>query len=157
MIIPCPIFSAQVICIQLFIYYTTIFPHKTDIIKKSPRKRPEKDNWYSDAITLKSKEKADSIIFPSNSAEKRDKMTHKTSKVFNVIGACQPDIHYMVNLAPKLKEIKIMIDNGYYFNRNPYFLNINPTTILFLEWSQRLAYSDVICHLPTVSSFPCAL
>ena len=45
-------------------------------------------------------------------------MTHKTSKAFNVIGACRPDIHYMVNLAPKLKEIKRMIDNEYYFTIN---------------------------------------
>lgn len=40
------------------------------------------------------------------------------SKFFNINGACRPNRHYMVNLEPKLKKIKIMIDNGQYFTIN---------------------------------------
>lgn len=40
------------------------------------------------------------------------------TKFFNVSGPCRPDIHYMVNLEPKLREIKIMIDRGQYFTIN---------------------------------------
>ena len=37
------------------------------------------------------------------------------SKVFNTNGACKPDLHYMVDIRPKLKEIKAMVDAGKYF------------------------------------------
>lgn len=37
------------------------------------------------------------------------------SKVFNTNGACRPDLHYMVDIRPKLKEIKAMVDAGEYF------------------------------------------
>ncbi len=40
------------------------------------------------------------------------------AKYFNVNGPCRPDIHYMVNLEPKLREIKTMIDRGQYFTIN---------------------------------------
>lgn len=40
------------------------------------------------------------------------------AKYFNVNGACKPDVHYMVNPEPKLKQIKKMIDNGQYFTIN---------------------------------------
>lgn len=39
-------------------------------------------------------------------------------KVFNVNGACKPDRHYMVDLGQRLKEIRIMIDDGQYFTIN---------------------------------------
>ena len=40
------------------------------------------------------------------------------SKVFNVNGACNPNRHYMVNLTPRLEEIKAMVDSGAYFTIN---------------------------------------
>jgi energy-coupling factor transporter ATP-binding protein EcfA2 len=40
------------------------------------------------------------------------------AKYFNVNGTCKPNMHYMVNLEPKLKKIKVMIDNGQYFTIN---------------------------------------
>lgn len=40
------------------------------------------------------------------------------AKHFNVNGACKQGIHYMVNLEPKLKEIRTMIDAGQYFTIN---------------------------------------
>ena len=40
------------------------------------------------------------------------------TKTFNVSGACNPRLHYMVNLEPRLYEIKKMIDAGKYFTIN---------------------------------------
>ena len=40
------------------------------------------------------------------------------TKTFNVSGACNPGRHYMVNLEPRLYEIKKMIDAGKYFTIN---------------------------------------
>ena len=40
------------------------------------------------------------------------------AKVFNVNGACQKNIHYMVNLTPRLMEIKVMTDAGKFFSIN---------------------------------------
>ncbi len=41
------------------------------------------------------------------------------AKVFNVNGACQKNIHYMVNLTPpRLMEIKAMTDAGKFFSIN---------------------------------------
>ncbi|MEE5994869.1 MAG: ATP-binding protein, partial [Oscillospiraceae bacterium] len=40
------------------------------------------------------------------------------SKEFNITGACNPDRHYMINLESRLKQIKILIDNGNYFTIN---------------------------------------
>lgn len=37
------------------------------------------------------------------------------AKVFNVTGDCKPNLHYMVNLDKRLKEIKALVDNGVYF------------------------------------------
>lgn len=39
-------------------------------------------------------------------------------KLFNINGACRPNRHYMVDLTPKLREIKSMIDGGQYFTIN---------------------------------------
>lgn len=36
-------------------------------------------------------------------------------KQFNVTGACMPDLHYMVDIAERLKEIQQMIGKGDYF------------------------------------------
>ncbi len=40
------------------------------------------------------------------------------TKIFNVNGACKPNIHYMVGLTSRLEEIKVMIDAGQYFSIN---------------------------------------
>ncbi len=40
------------------------------------------------------------------------------SKVFNVNGACHPDLHYMVDLTPRLTKIKAMTDTGKFFSIN---------------------------------------
>lgn len=40
------------------------------------------------------------------------------NKVFNVNGACKPAKHYMVDLKPRLEEIKTMVDDGQYFTIN---------------------------------------
>ena len=40
------------------------------------------------------------------------------AKVFNVNAVCIPDLHYMVNLDSRLKEIKELIDKGLYFTIN---------------------------------------
>ncbi|MCD7955410.1 MAG: ATP-binding protein [Lachnospiraceae bacterium] len=37
------------------------------------------------------------------------------AKVFNVNGACRPDVHYMVDLESRLESIKEMVDSGEYF------------------------------------------
>ncbi|MCD8084538.1 MAG: AAA-like domain-containing protein [Clostridiales bacterium] len=39
-------------------------------------------------------------------------------KTFNTTGCCDPDLHYMVDLSSRLKEIKSMIDRGEYFTIN---------------------------------------
>ena len=40
------------------------------------------------------------------------------AKTFNVNGACIPGRHYMVNLKPRLEEIRAMVDAGAYFTIN---------------------------------------
>lgn len=40
------------------------------------------------------------------------------SKIFNVSADCKPEVHYMVNLDGRLKEIKTMVDRGDYFAIN---------------------------------------
>ena len=40
------------------------------------------------------------------------------SKIFNVSGACKPEIHYMVDISERLNEIKEMVDKGQYFTIN---------------------------------------
>ncbi|MCD8369919.1 MAG: AAA-like domain-containing protein [Clostridiales bacterium] len=39
-------------------------------------------------------------------------------KTFNTTGCCDPELHYMVNLSSRLKEIKSMVDRGEYFTIN---------------------------------------
>ena len=40
------------------------------------------------------------------------------ARVFNVNGACRPNKHYMVALEPRLKAIRVMVDDGAYFTIN---------------------------------------
>ena len=39
-------------------------------------------------------------------------------KRFNVTGACDPQLHYMVDIKDRLEEIKKLIDQGAYFTIN---------------------------------------
>ena len=39
-------------------------------------------------------------------------------KKFNVLGTCFPEIHYMVDISEKLRQIEQLIDNGDYFTMN---------------------------------------
>lgn len=39
-------------------------------------------------------------------------------RIFNVTGACNPQLHYTVNIQDKLEQIKKLIDNGDYFTIN---------------------------------------
>ena len=40
------------------------------------------------------------------------------AKIFNVNGACIPELHYMVDLTSRLQQVKAMIDAGEYFTIN---------------------------------------
>ena len=40
------------------------------------------------------------------------------SKIFNVNADCKPDLHYMVDINERLKQIKVMVDAGQYFTIN---------------------------------------
>ncbi len=55
------------------------------------------------------------------------------SKVFNVIGLCIPEKHYMVNLDSRLKQIKKMVDEGCYFTINRARQYGKTTTLTMLE------------------------
>lgn len=39
-------------------------------------------------------------------------------KYFNVNGACNPNLHYMVDITDKLTQIRSMVDAGQYFTIN---------------------------------------
>ena len=39
-------------------------------------------------------------------------------KCFNVTGACDPQLHYMVDIKDRLAEIKELVDDGAYFTIN---------------------------------------
>ena len=40
------------------------------------------------------------------------------SKIFNINAVCLPNLHYMVDITKRLKEIKVMVDRGDYFTIN---------------------------------------
>lgn len=68
------------------------------------------------------------------------------SKVFNVTGACIPELHYMVDIRRRLEEIKVLVDNGAYFTINR-ARQYGKTTILtalqqFLKESYITLYLD---------------
>ncbi len=55
------------------------------------------------------------------------------AKVFNVTADCKPDIHYMVDITAKLKQIKKMVDAGQYFTINRARQYGKTTTLSALE------------------------
>lgn len=54
-------------------------------------------------------------------------------KRFNVNGACIPDIHYMVKIDERLKDIEVLIDAGEYFTINRARQYGRTTTLMCLE------------------------
>ena len=54
-------------------------------------------------------------------------------KYFNVNGACNPNLHYMVDLTDKLAQIRKMVDAGQYFTINRARQYGKTTTLMELE------------------------
>ena len=54
-------------------------------------------------------------------------------KVFNVTAICIPEEHYMVNLDKRLREIKVLVDEGKYFTINKARQYGKTTTLMALE------------------------
>ena len=54
-------------------------------------------------------------------------------KKFNIMGSCNPDEHYMVNIQSRLVQIKQLVDNGQYFTINRGRQYGKTTTLFALE------------------------
>ena len=54
-------------------------------------------------------------------------------KKFNIVGSCNPDEHYMVNIQNRLAHIKKLVDDGQYFTINRGRQYGKTTTLLALE------------------------
>ena len=54
-------------------------------------------------------------------------------KIFNVTGDCKPELHYMVDITDKLRQIKKMVDAGQYFTINRARQYGKTTTLRALE------------------------
>lgn len=68
------------------------------------------------------------------------------AKIFNTAGCCEPKLHYMVDLAGRLSEIKDMVDAGMYFTINR-ARQFGKTTILtalasYLKSDYEIIYMD---------------
>ena len=74
------------------------------------------------------------------------------AKYFNVNGACRPGIHYMVNLEPKLKEIRTMIENGQYFTINRARQHGKTTTLRALADYLKTNYTVISLDFQRMSS-----
>lgn len=61
-------------------------------------------------------------------------------KHFNVSGDCQPDLHYMVDISDRLKQIKQMVDEGQYFTINRARQYGKTTTLMALAELLRKEY-----------------
>lgn len=55
------------------------------------------------------------------------------AKIFNVNGDCKPNLHYMVNISERLRQIKNMVDEGQYFTINRARQYGKTTTLRALE------------------------
>lgn len=65
------------------------------------------------------------------------------ARFFNVSADCQPDIHYMVDITDRLKQIKAMVDAGQYFTINRARQYGKTTTLQALEEFLREDYHVV--------------
>ena len=66
-------------------------------------------------------------------------------KTFNVSADCKPELHYMVDISGKLRQIKVMVDEGQYFTINRARQYGKTTTLNALEHT--LANEYVVIHL----------
>jgi hypothetical protein len=71
---------------------------------------------------------------------------YNMSKFFNVTGACNPKLHYMVDISDRLHSIKTMVDNGAYFTVNRARQYGKTTTLMalqrYLEKEYTVIYMD---------------
>jgi hypothetical protein len=74
------------------------------------------------------------------------------SKTFNVTANCKPQLHYMVDITPKLEQIKTMIDAGQYFTINRARQYGKTTTIQELEKFLKDDYEVVSLDFQMISS-----
>ena len=58
-------------------------------------------------------------VFCYDEARKEGKVGSKImERTFTVTGACNPQLHYMVDLQSRLEEIKVLVEQGAYFTIN---------------------------------------
>ncbi len=74
------------------------------------------------------------------------------SKVFNVNGACRPDMHYMIDLKPRLEKIKRMVDNGNYFTISKARQYGKTTTLRALADFLKTEYETISLDFQRISS-----
>ena len=65
------------------------------------------------------------------------------AKIFNVNGDCKPNLHYMVNISERLRQIKNMVDEGQYFTINRARQYGKTTTLRALEEFLQKEYTVV--------------
>ena len=65
------------------------------------------------------------------------------AKIFNVNGDCKPNLHYMVNISERLRQIKNMVDEGQYFTINRARQYGKTTTLRALEEFLREEYTVI--------------
>ena len=71
-------------------------------------------------------------------------------KYFNINGSCDPQLHYMVDLSERLKQVKEMVDAGAYFTIHK-ARQYGKTTMLmaleqYLKLRQIIRYFWIFCH-----------
>ena len=78
------------------------------------------------------------------------------AKIFNVNGDCKPNLHYMVNISERLRQIKNMVDEGQYFTINRARQYGKTTTLRALEEFLQKEYTVVSLdfQLQTALSVP---
>ncbi len=74
------------------------------------------------------------------------------SKIFNVNGACKPNVHYMVDLTTRIEAIKSMIDKGQYFTINRARQYGKTTTLRLLANFLKTNYEVVSLDFQKISS-----
>jgi hypothetical protein len=73
-------------------------------------------------------------------------------KEFNIAGACDPNLHYMVNPIGRLEEIKKLVDKGAYFTINRARQYGKTTTLTALEQYLNPYYAVVFLDFQFISS-----
>ena len=73
------------------------------------------------------------------------------AKKFNVNGRCYPEKHYMVNLDSRLKEIKVLVDNGDYLVLNRARQYGKTTTLMALAQYLKEEYAVIFLSFQEIS------